>query len=79
MAEGISSHDDHESKSVTGMDSVEKQALAHDKVDAALEFLNAESTSVTEVDEKTLVRKIDWRIVPLMCKSSLCIKVKSGC
>lgn len=65
MAEAIESHD-HE-KSVTGMDS-EKQVLAHDKVDAALEFLNAESTSITEVDEKALVRKIDWRIVPLMCK-----------
>lgn len=68
MAEATISHD-HE-KSVT-MDS-EKQAapLAHDKVDAALEFLNAENTSISEVDEKELVRKIDWRIVPLMCKSS---------
>lgn len=68
MAEAATSHD-HEKSGA--MDS-EKQAatLAHDRVDAALEFLNAENTSVTEVDEKALVRKIDWRIVPLMCKSS---------
>lgn len=46
----------------------EKQALRHDKVDAALEFLNHESGTVAEVDEKALVRKIDWRIVPLMCE-----------
>lgn len=60
-----------ELKSVSRMDSEKQQAavnLAHDNVDAALEFLNAESTSVTEVNEKDLVRKIDWRIVPLMCK-----------
>lgn len=46
----------------------EKQVLRSDKVDAALEFLNAEDTTVTEVDEKALVRKIDWQIVPLMCE-----------
>lgn len=48
----------------------EKQVFQHNKVDAALEFLNHESGTVTEVDEKALVRKIDWRIVPLMCKRS---------
>lgn len=48
----------------------EKQALQHGKIDAALEFLNHESGTVAEVDEKALVRKIDWRIVPLMCKCS---------
>lgn len=49
------------------MDS-EKQALEHKNVDAALEFLNAEETgSMSEVDERKLVKKIDWRIVPLMC------------
>ncbi|KAI1773655.1 allantoate permease [Hypoxylon cercidicola] len=36
-------------------------------VDAALEYLNHEGTSVmTEVDEKALVRKLDLTIVPLM-------------
>ncbi|KAI2609164.1 allantoate permease [Hypoxylon sp. NC1633] len=36
-------------------------------VDAALEYLNHEGTSVmTEIDEKRLVRKLDWTIVPLM-------------
>lgn len=52
------------------MDS-EKQALRTKDADAALEFLYAEETTLmTDVDEKTLVRKIDWRIVPLMCRSS---------
>lgn len=52
------------------MDS-EKQALRTKDADAALEFLYAEETTLmTDVDEKALVRKIDWRIVPLMCRSS---------
>lgn len=49
----------------------EKQALEHKDVDAALEFLVSEETgTMSEVDEKKLVQKIDWRIVPLMCTSS---------
>lgn len=49
----------------------EKQALRSKDADAALEFLYAEETTVmTDVDEKKLVRKIDWRIVPLMCRCS---------
>ncbi|KAI0834472.1 allantoate permease [Hypoxylon sp. FL0890] len=36
-------------------------------VDAALEYLDREGTTImTEVDEKALVRKIDWMIVPIM-------------
>ncbi|KAJ9306737.1 hypothetical protein DTO217A2_3724 [Paecilomyces variotii] len=36
-------------------------------VDAALEFLQTENTAVmSEVDEKRLIRKIDWMIMPLM-------------
>ncbi|ORY68537.1 allantoate permease [Pseudomassariella vexata] len=36
-------------------------------VDAALEYLDHDNTTVmTEIDEKKLVRKIDFRIVPLM-------------
>lgn len=47
----------------------EKQALRSKDADAALEFLYAEETTImTDVDEKKLVRKIDWRIVPLMCE-----------
>lgn len=35
-------------------------------VDAALEYLNNEDTTgMTAVDEKKLLRKIDWMIVPL--------------
>lgn len=41
--------------------------IATGKADAALEFLRTEDIAVlTEVDEKALVRKIDWMIMPLM-------------
>ena len=75
MADKIS--DDHPSRtdnnvldtSEKAMDS-EKQALSSKDADAALEFLYAEGTTImTDVDEKRLVRKVDWRIVPLMCRS----------
>ncbi|MCJ1365729.1 hypothetical protein MMC16_004854 [Acarospora aff. strigata] len=37
------------------------------EVDAALEYLNSEDTTVmTAIDEKRLVQKIDWMIMPLM-------------
>lgn len=39
-----------------------------DDADAALQFLAAgETIEMTPEDEKRLVRKIDMRIVPLMC------------
>ncbi|KAJ9155594.1 Allantoate permease [Pleurostoma richardsiae] len=46
----------------------EAQDLKRPKdADVALDFLNHEAAgTMTEVDEKKLVRKIDWRIVPLM-------------
>lgn len=41
--------------------------IATGKADAALDFLRTEDIAViTEVDEKALVRKIDWMIMPLM-------------
>lgn len=44
-----------------------KNGLPAGKADAALEFLRDEDTAVaTEVNEKALVRKIDWMIMPLM-------------
>ncbi|KAJ5786289.1 uncharacterized protein N7503_011501 [Penicillium pulvis] len=44
-----------------------KNALAAGKADAALEFLHKEDNGVSvNVDEKLLVRKIDWMIIPLM-------------
>lgn len=48
----------------------EKHAHHHDKAnaDAALAFLDNEQATVVDIDEKVLVRKIDWRIVPLMCE-----------
>jgi hypothetical protein len=46
---------------------IDVKNLPSGKVDAALEFLRDEDTAVaTEVHEKTLVRKIDWMIMPLM-------------
>lgn len=44
-----------------------KNALAAGKADAALEFLHKEDNGVSvNIDEKLLVRKIDWMIMPLM-------------
>lgn len=70
------SHDQSSATDKTVTLDHEKQVFQHNKVDAALEFLNHESGTVTEVDEKALVRKIDWRIVPLMCKCSYTRKHK---
>lgn len=48
---------------------IEGQASKASDVDAALVFLNHEATTtMTEIDEKKLIRKIDWWIVPLMCE-----------
>ncbi len=45
----------------------ESKQINHVDVDAALEYLTHEDTRIiNEVDEKKLVRKIDWMIVPLM-------------
>lgn len=39
--------------------------------DAALQYLNnADVIAMSPEDEKKLLRKIDWRIVPLMCMLS---------
>ncbi|KAJ6171923.1 hypothetical protein N7470_000990 [Penicillium chermesinum] len=44
-----------------------KYALVEGKADAALAFLHSEGTAaVVDINEKALVRKIDWMIVPLM-------------
>lgn len=47
-----------------------KAAVAKGDGDEALKFLAAEATNAGElsdvVDEKALVRKIDWMIIPLM-------------
>lgn len=46
---------------------VEEKRVELGDVDAALDYLNHEDTTLmSEVDEKKLVRKIDWMIVPLM-------------
>jgi hypothetical protein len=47
--------------------SVDVKNVPTGKADAALEFLRDEDIAVaTEVNEKALVRKIDWMIMPLM-------------
>lgn len=48
----------------------EKQGTLID-ADAALRYVASEAPPMTAEDEKRLVRKIDWSIVPLMCTSSL--------
>lgn len=60
--------ENHEGKTSAAKDP-EMQVLKPNDADAALEFMTHENTgTMTEVDEKKLVRKIDWRIVPLMCE-----------
>ena len=47
----------------------DKVTEAHGEADAALEYLVQEregTATMTSEDEKKLVRKIDWMIVPLM-------------
>ncbi|KAK8108515.1 hypothetical protein PG984_014316 [Apiospora sp. TS-2023a] len=61
----MSEKENHEGK--TSAKDPEMQVPRPTDADAALEFMNHESAgTITEVDEKKLVRKIDWRIVPLM-------------
>lgn len=62
--------DSDKATTTTTMDAEKQspQQLDTGKVDAALAFLGSAGVgTVSEVDEKALVRKIDWRIVPLMC------------
>jgi len=66
MAPGSS---EKHTQSVSGTVDIETKngMIATGKADAALEFLRTEDIAViTEVDEKALVRKIDWMIMPLM-------------
>ena len=60
--------DEHGPSSVNKTADLEiKNGLPAGNADAALEFLRAEDTAVViELNEKALVRKIDWMIMPLM-------------
>jgi hypothetical protein len=42
----------------------EKAAIK--QADAALQFLRAEAGDAADVDQKALLRKIDWMVMPLM-------------
>jgi len=49
--------------------SVDEKILASSKdVDEALQFLhsNAATAQLTDIDEKKLMRKVDWMMMPLM-------------
>jgi hypothetical protein len=50
--------------------SIEKLTVSTSQVDSALRFLHSEEAStehiITAVNERALVRKIDWMIMPLM-------------
>lgn len=65
---GVPSEKYDQSVQNDGMDVDVKSGIVQDgKADAALDFLRAEDNlGATEVDEKALVRKIDWMIMPLM-------------
>lgn len=65
---GVSSEKHDSSARNHSIDDDVKNGIIQDgKADAALDFLRAEDThDVTEVNEKALVRKIDWMIMPLM-------------
>lgn len=56
-----------ESECAVDIEAKETSPVASSKADAALDFLQSgDSVSFSEVEEKALVRKIDWMIVPLM-------------
>ncbi|KAI9372632.1 allantoate permease [Aspergillus egyptiacus] len=56
-----------ESETTVDIEAKKPSPIASDKVDAALDFLSSGETIVfSEEEEKKLVRKIDWMIVPMM-------------
>ncbi len=66
MKDDIETH-----QAATAVDSVEtinEKFVDYKDVDAALAFLreNAAAGSGVEIDEKKLIRKVDWMIMPLM-------------
>jgi hypothetical protein len=66
---GVNDHPIHEITSDQKQISNDEKrtSISSSDVDAALQFLQAEgSATLSEVDEKALVRKIDWMLIPLM-------------
>ncbi|OAG42372.1 hypothetical protein AYO21_03248 [Fonsecaea monophora] len=53
---------------VTSVESIDEKLVDYRDVDAALGFLraNAQAGQVIDIDEKKLMRKVDWMIMPLM-------------
>ncbi|KIW31642.1 hypothetical protein, variant [Cladophialophora immunda] len=53
---------------VTSVESIDEKLVDYRDVDAALGFLraNAQAGQAVDIDEKKLMRKVDWMIMPLM-------------
>jgi hypothetical protein len=57
-----------QTSTIARTESVDEKVIASKDVDEALQFLhaNAATAHLTEIDEKRLMRKVDWMIMPLM-------------
>lgn len=53
---------------VARAESIDEKFVGAKDVDEALQFLHAHAATaqLTEIDEKKLMRKVDWMIMPLM-------------
>lgn len=51
------------------VENAEKSVAPIAGADAALQFLRREEVdgTIVDIDEKTLVRKIDWMVMPVSC------------
>ncbi|OCT52262.1 hypothetical protein CLCR_09351 [Cladophialophora carrionii] len=61
------------------VETIDEKYVDYKDVDAALGFLrnNAASGEVVHIDEKKLMRKVDWMVMPLMfacCESLECLE-----
>jgi hypothetical protein len=55
------------SETTVDIEAKKPSPVASDKVDAALDFLRSEETVIfSEEEERRLIRKVDWMIVPMM-------------
>ncbi|EAU35466.1 conserved hypothetical protein [Aspergillus terreus NIH2624] len=55
------------SETTVDIEAEKPSPVASDKVDAALDFLRSEETvTFSEEEERRLIRKVDWMIVPMM-------------
>lgn len=57
--------------------SIEK--LKHGEVDPALAFVSGERIEFTPEEERSVLRKIDWALMPLLCWVSFFPHCRLGC